>query len=92
MVNGLHHDPTNILSDSEDVGFIENYRAIGLGYEEILSAFSAQLKSKQTLAMVYEHPFYAGVHEIELLRDMIKSAKKEEFTLTTVNNIIDCVK
>lgn len=91
-VNELHQIPTNILSDSDDVGFIENYRAIGLGYDEILSAFTEQLKLKQSLAMVYEHPFYAGVHEIELLRAMIKSAKKEEFTLTTVNNIMDCVK
>lgn len=91
-VNELLQVPTNILSDSGDVGFIENYRAIGLDYAEILSAFTEQLKSKQSLAMVYEHPFYAGVHEIELLRAMIKSAKKEKFTLATVNNIINCVK
>jgi len=92
VVDGMVQMPTNILSESDDVGFIENYRAIALDYDEILSDFNKQIKSKETIAMVYEHPFYAGVHEIDLLRDMIKSSKKEGFTHETVSNILRDVK
>lgn len=86
--SGVTQVPTNILSPADDVGYIENFRARGADDQAILSHFKAQLAAKNTFAMVYEHPFYAGVHELDVLRGMIRCAKAADFTPATLASIL----
>lgn len=87
LKDGILQASTNILSPAEDVGYIESFRALGSDNKVILNDFESQIKRVNNLAMVYEHPFYAGVHEIELLREMIKIAKANGFQISTLNEL-----
>lgn len=80
---------TNILGKAADVGYIENLVALGFNDSAIIEDYAKQLTTKQNLAIVYEHPFYAGVHKIELLRQMIRKAKSLSFEDSTIKEMVE---
>lgn len=79
--------PTNILSDNGQVGFIENLRASGYTTNEILDHFSNQLNNQGAFKMVFDHPCYAGVKELDVVESMIKIAKEKGYLITSLCTI-----
>jgi len=79
--------PTNITGRDGTVGYLENLRALGHTTPEILTDFKKQLQTKHSFAMVFDHPFYAGIHEIEVVDAMLTIAKDAGFTVQRLDKI-----
>ncbi|WP_286706243.1 polysaccharide deacetylase family protein [Flavobacterium sp. 38-13] len=86
-VSGLLHFPTNVLGQHGNVGFVENLRALGYSSEEILSEFEKQLDSEGKYKMVFDHPFYIGIKEIEILSKMIEISIRKGYKVDSLHNI-----
>lgn len=83
----INQIPTNVSGKNRDVGFIENFRALGLSTEEILLEFSNQLNNEATFKMVFDHPFYAAIHELQTVEAMIGIAKEKGYVVDSLKNI-----
>ncbi len=80
--------PTNLLGEPAGVGYIENLRASQMSDSEIIQKFKDDLQAVNQLAVIYDHPYYAGIRELSLLEAMIHEAKSMGFYLTTFNKLI----
>lgn len=76
--------PTNITPGSGRSGFIETARGQDLSDQALLDNFRKQLLTKQRLAIVYDHPFYAGIHAIPVVSAMIETAQRCGFRICTI--------
>jgi hypothetical protein len=79
--------PTNILGKSGGIGYLENLRAREMDDEAILNDFSIQLNEK-SLAIVYDHPYYAGIRELPILKAMIGLARSKGFQVVTLETLV----
>lgn len=79
--------PTNLSGEPDGVGYLEHMRAVGMTETQILDTFSQQLKDRP-LAIAYDHPYYAGVAELDVIRRMICIARDQEYRITTLDDII----
>lgn len=84
---GLLAMTTNLCGEPDGVGYLEHMRAEGLNDAQALDTFARQLESRP-LAIAYDHPYYAGVAELELIRQMIRIARDRGYEITTLENII----
>lgn len=83
----INQFPTNVIGKNRDIGFIENLRALGYSTKEILLEFSNQLDNEEPFKMVFDHPFYAGRHELETVAAMIRIAKEKGYIVDSLKNI-----
>ncbi len=79
--------PTNLSGEPDGVGYLENMRAEGWNDARVLDTFSRQLADRH-LAVAYDHPYYAGIAELELIRRMICIARDQGYNITTLDDII----
>lgn len=79
--------PTNIVGEPGGVGYIEHLRARGLEDGQIIQDFKRRLEGKK-LAVVYDHPYYAGIQELPILKKIILTARSMGFEVTTLQNIV----
>ncbi len=86
-VLGVKQFPTNILAKDGNIGFIENFRALGYNSTEILKEFENQLDLEGNFKMVFDHPIYAGIHEIHLLSQMIEMSISKGYKIESLKNI-----
>lgn len=86
-VSGFIHFPTNVIGKHGNVGFVENLRALGYSSEEILSEFKRQLDTEGNYKMVFDHPFYIGIKELEILSQMIEISLSKGYTIESLQNI-----
>jgi hypothetical protein len=54
----------------------------------ILKNFSKRLDGK-TLAVIYDHPYYAGIKELPILKAMIKIVQARGFQIVTLKTIAE---
>ncbi len=85
--NNISQFPTNVIGENKEIGFIENLRALGFSTEEIILKFSDQLDVLEPFKMVFDHPFYAGRHELEMVAAMIRIAKEKGYIVDSLKNI-----
>ena len=85
--SGLIRYPTNIIGKKGNIGFIENLRALGHSSDEILSEFKRQLDMKGNYKMVFDHPYYAGIKEIEVLSRMLQLSLDKGYKIESLQNI-----
>lgn len=83
----LPNIPNNISGEPMGVGYIEWCRANKMSDDQILNDFSKQLFKRKKFATLYDHPYYAGVSEIDLLEKMIVLAKEKNFKIVTLSKI-----
>lgn len=79
--------PTNICGEPGGVGYVEHLRARGLDDAAALADFAARLERIERFAVVYDHPYFAGLREPSLLHGLIRVAKDMGFVFTTLSNI-----
>lgn len=84
---GLIQYPVNLLAKQPTVGFIENLRALGYSSNEIISEFEKQLNSDGNYKMVFDHPFYAGVKELDIISKMLEICVKNGYRIESLKNI-----
>lgn len=78
--------PTNVVASGSSAGYLEGMRARGADDAEIRADFRRQLASKERFAAVYEHPFYAALHELPLLSDLLRITADEGFAVRTIRD------
>ncbi|MEE9259341.1 MAG: polysaccharide deacetylase family protein [Nitrospinaceae bacterium] len=83
----LFQVPTNILGEPGGVGYLENLRARGMERGKILDHFRKKLENKN-MAVVYDHPCFAGIQELPLVEEMVHIARSLGFHLTTLKDIV----
>ena len=76
--------PTNVTAPHGRAGYLEALRARGLGRTEILADFRRQLAARGDFAGVYEHPFFAALHELPLLADLLRAAVDAGFAVRPI--------
>jgi hypothetical protein len=79
--------PTNILGKSGGIAYLENLRAQEMDDEAILNDFSTQLNGK-SLAIVYDHPYFAGIRELPILKAMVGLARSKGFQVVTLETLV----
>lgn len=79
--------PTNLCGEPDGVGYLEHMQAEGLSDAQALDTFSRQLGDRH-LAIAFDHPYYAGVAKLELIRRMIHIARDRGHEITTLERII----
>ncbi len=79
--------PTNLCGEPDGVGYLEHMRAEGLDDAQAFITFSRQLEDRR-LAVAYDHPYYAGVAELELIGRMIHMARDRGYEISTLENTI----
>lgn len=87
MNNDLLSIPTKLCGE-KGVAYIEAMRAQNFTDEQILNQFDKDLDSKSDLVM-YDHPYYAGVVEIDLLRKMIAMCKAKSYKIVTMQELYE---
>tara|TARA_Y100001960_G_scaffold10744_1_gene10133 strand:+ start:1698 stop:2555 length:858 start_codon:yes stop_codon:yes gene_type:complete len=79
--------PTNILGDG-GVAYLENLRAKNMNDNAILKDFSSKL-DKRFFAVLYDHPYYAGIQELPMIERMVDLARSKGFQIVTLNKLVE---
>ena len=82
--------PTNILGDG-GIAYLENLRAKNLNDNSILKDFSIQL-DKHFFAVVYDHPYYAGIQELFMVEKMVDLARSKGFQIVTLETLVEKIR
>ena len=91
MQSSLLSMPTNITAEPATAGYLEIMRLRGWSRARIAEDFRMQLASKQQFAMVYDHPFFAGIHALDQVADLIEIAQDEGFLVETVSTAAEAL-
>lgn len=87
--NGKFHKiPTNISGEPGGVGYIEHCRAKGMSSKDIIKDFRNKLEQRKKFAIIYDHPYYVGVQEIDILEEMIKVGLSMKFSIIPMRNLL----
>jgi peptidoglycan/xylan/chitin deacetylase (PgdA/CDA1 family) len=79
---------TAITAEPGGVAYLENLRARGVGDEDIRTDFRERLQYAGRLAVVYDHPYFAGIRELDMVRDMVEMARDLGFRVV---RLVDAV-
>lgn len=66
---------TAITAEPGGVAYLENLRARRLNERAIRTDFRERLQRAGRLAVVYDHPYFAGIRELDLVRDLVEVAR-----------------
>jgi peptidoglycan/xylan/chitin deacetylase (PgdA/CDA1 family) len=83
--------PTNITAAPGNAGYFETMRLRGWTSRQITADFRAQLAGRQRFAAVYDHPFYAGVHALTQVGELVRVAQDEGFAVETISAATRCL-
>lgn len=78
---------TNILGEPGGVAFLENLIAQKLSKKEIREVFAARLSEVGDCAVTYDHPYFAGLHALDLVEDCVKIARDSGYTVMPLGDV-----
>ena len=81
---GLWDVPTNITAEPGRAGYLETLRLRGWTTEQIVRDFRSQIAAQSRLAVVYDHPFFAGIHALEQVGELVRAARDAGFCVETI--------
>ncbi len=79
--------PTNLLGEPGGVGYIENMCANNLNYKEMLNKFQYDLNKITKLGVMYDHPYFSGIHELKVLGSMIDMVLEQKFYIAKFSEV-----
>lgn len=82
--HGVLNLATNMVGIPGGVAYVEHLRAQNLSDAEVRSAFRERLRELGDYAVAYDHPYFAGVHALNLVEDLVLIAMDEGFEVTTL--------
>lgn len=85
---GIHIVPTNILGEPGGVAYFEHCRAKGMNDNLIIEDFFCKLEERDDLAVVYDHPYYAGCSELQLMDRIITMLTAQGYKIKTFKDVI----
>ncbi len=77
------------ITNGNGIAFIENLRSMGKTDQEIVTVFQEKLSQIDQYGIVYEHPGYAGISELDLLDKLILASKDMGFKVGTSREIYE---
>lgn len=78
--------PTNVTAvPGSSAGYLEAMHQRGWDARQIARDFRRQLTRKEHLAVVYDHPFFAGIHALDQVGELVRVALDEGFQVETVS-------
>ena len=80
--------PTNILGEPGGIAYLENLRAKKMDDQSILKDFSSKL-DERFFAVLYDHPYYAGIQELSMLKMMIDLVRSKGFQIVTLKTLAE---
>lgn len=83
----LHCIPTNILGEPGGVGYIEHLRASAGSGDAMLERFRFDLENSHQPAVLYDHPYYAGIREIEFVDSMLNHVSQAGYTTARMDEL-----
>lgn len=78
---------TAVTGEPGGIGYLEFMRAKGHGDAEIVRDFMSRLETETDFACIYDHPFYAGRKEIELLESLVIRARDDGWTVMPLSKV-----
>lgn len=75
---------TNVLGEPGGVGYLEWCRARGLSTAAVVADFQERLRRVERLAVVYDHPFWAGSHDADLVARLLVAGQQAGFEVVTL--------
>ena len=87
-LDGLCSFPTNIHADGGSAGYLEAMQLRGCTTRQIIADFRRQLRARMNLAVVYDHPFFAGTHALNQVDAMVETALNEGFRVVTIREAV----
>lgn len=81
--------PTNVLGEPGGIGYVEWHRARGSSDEELAADFRSRLERSPRFAVVYDHPFWAGIHDLSMTRRLIGIAREQGFHVAPMRDLLE---
>ncbi|MEX2653447.1 MAG: polysaccharide deacetylase family protein [Acidimicrobiia bacterium] len=79
---------TNVIGEPGGVGFLEWHRARGATDVEIETDFRRRLSKVRSLAVVYDHPFWAGRHDANIVSRLMEVGLEEGFGIAALGEVV----
>lgn len=81
---GLVLVPNTLAGEPGGVGYLESLHAAGMSDAEALSELEGVLARRPSFLCLYDHPFYAGRHALELFGGVIERLLRNGYRIKTV--------
>ena len=85
--DGLLSVPTNVAAGTGTAGYLETAALQGWSTAELVTNWKQHLAAKKTLAIVYDHPFFAGTHALRRVGDMVRVALDQGYSVRTIREV-----
>ncbi|MEX2533051.1 MAG: polysaccharide deacetylase family protein [Nitriliruptoraceae bacterium] len=89
VTQGIPSVATNILGEPGGVGFLEWHRARRSDDETILRDFAHRLDRITNIAVMYDHPFWAGVEDLAMTAKLLREAQSQGVEVVTLRQAVD---
>lgn len=86
--SGLAQVRTDLSGEPGGVGFLEWMAASGMDKKSSLDYVGARLEGQRLASVLYDHPCYAGIYQLELLSALIDLVRQRGFEITTMHDIL----
>lgn len=83
----IYYLGTNLLHEPGAVAFFEGCRVKGLDDDAILKIVTDSLESNE-ITVLYDHPYYSGVKELDMIEKIIVKAKEMGVEIITMKDMI----
>lgn len=84
---GLRLIPTNILAEPGGVAYFEHCAAKGYSKEQTITDFFQKLDARHDMAVVYDHPYWAGIKECKVLEEIIVRLQDGGYRITQMRDL-----
>jgi peptidoglycan/xylan/chitin deacetylase (PgdA/CDA1 family) len=85
----LRSVPTSLTGEPGGVGYVEHLRALGLEDDDAIARFKKDLTSHSEFAVAYDHPYFAGRRELDMVSKMVRAARDCGYDVVTMTEIAD---
>lgn len=82
---------TNLSGEPGGVAYLEHLRARGLDDQAIREDFRQRLGSAGRLAVLYDHPYFAGIHELSLIEELVDVATDAGFRVVALREAVSAL-
>jgi len=77
----------NLSGEPSGIAFFENCRVKGMDTSGITNLIAENFK-KCEISVLYDHPYYAGIKELDLIREIIHFAKEEGIKIVRLDELL----
>ncbi|MBX3022830.1 MAG: polysaccharide deacetylase family protein [Bdellovibrionales bacterium] len=86
---GLINVGTNMTGEPGGVAYFEHQRALGKTTSQVLADFEQRLQRSPGYAVVYDHPYYAGLREIDTLEAVLRHVRECGYRIVTLAEVAE---